>query len=50
MTKSELSSVFPGAKLVPEKFNGFIKSWTAIRDRSQNACGVGVEQSLGTSK
>jgi len=30
MTKSELSSVFPGAKLVPEWFCGFVKSWTVI--------------------
>lgn len=30
MTKSELSSVFPGAKLVPEWFCGFVKSWTVV--------------------
>ena len=30
MTKSELRSVFPGAKLVPEWFCGLVKSWTVI--------------------
>jgi Methyltransferase domain len=30
MRRRELARLFPGADLVPERFGGFVKSWTAI--------------------
>jgi hypothetical protein len=30
LTRNELSSLFPGATLIPERFGGLIKSWTVI--------------------
>jgi hypothetical protein len=30
MRRRELDSLFPGATLVPERFGGLVKSWTAI--------------------
>ncbi len=30
MTSSELRQIFPGAKLIPERFGVFVKSWIAI--------------------
>jgi hypothetical protein len=30
MTSSELREIFPGAKLIPERFGVFVKSWIAI--------------------
>jgi hypothetical protein len=30
MRRGELARLFPGAELVPERFAGFVKSWTAI--------------------
>jgi hypothetical protein len=30
MRRRELAKLFPGADLVPERFGGFVKSWTAI--------------------
>jgi len=30
MTRTELASIFPGARVVPERFCGLVKSWTAI--------------------
>ena len=30
MRRRELARLFPGATLVPERFGGFVKSWTAI--------------------
>jgi len=30
LSKSELSAIFPGANLVPERFCGLVKSWTAM--------------------
>ena len=30
MRRRELDRLFPGATLVPERFGGLVKSWTAI--------------------
>lgn len=31
LTKGELRAIFPGADVVPERFGGLVKSWTAIQ-------------------
>jgi hypothetical protein len=30
MTARELGALFPGAKIVPERFAGLVKSWIAV--------------------
>ena len=31
MRRGELARLFPDATLVPERFGGLVKSWTAVR-------------------
>ena len=31
MKRGELARLFPEAQLIPERFGGLVKSWTAIR-------------------
>lgn len=37
MRRSELQRLFPEARLIPERFGGLVKSWTAIRGLQEQA-------------
>lgn len=38
LSRSALQAIFPGAKLIPERFCGLVKSWTAVGGSSRNSC------------